>query len=129
MREGSASIRTPFRIYQRATDGTWNTIYNLPRVGSFRPVGADFGPDGHLYVLTRGFNGFAFAAQIERVQFSNGKPVGHERLFAGEFGQFDNLEGISAWRDQQGKTRLVAISDDNFSRFQSTIIVEFELQE
>jgi len=80
-------------------------------------------------VLTRGFNGFAFATQIERVQLSNGKPVGQGRIFASEFGQFDNLEGISVWRDQQGKIRLMATSDEKFSRFQSTIIVEFELQE
>ena len=127
--EGSNTIREPFPIYRNAENGTWRHIYNFPRSGGFRPVGADFGPDGHLYVLSRSFIGFAFLTRIDRVIFEAARPKRHEHLFTSSIGQFDNLEGIAAWHDASGATRLLAVSDDNFSRFQRTIMVEFLLQE
>ncbi len=127
--EGSANIRTPFGVHRRDKNGIWSKIYELPRHGGFRPVGADFGADGHLYVLTRAFNGFAFASRIERVLFAKDVAKDHEILFSGRFGQFDNLEGLATWQAGPNDLRLYAISDDNFSALQSTTIVEFRLQE
>lgn len=129
IREGSANIHAPFEVFQNNADGTWHTIYELRRHGGFRPVGADFGPDGHLYILKRVFNGFGFTIRIERILFEGEEPKKHEYLFEGRFGEFDNLEGLAAWRDFDGKIRLLGISDDNFSSLQSTIIAEFEVSE
>lgn len=129
LREGSSNARAPFTVFRRDPDGAWHGIYELPRKGGFRPVGADFGPDGHLYILTRAFNGFGFAIQITRIRFDRDTPLHDELLFSGGFRQFDNLEGLAAWRDPAGNTRLTTVSDDNFSRLQSTILVEFRVQE
>ena len=129
LREGSPNVRAPYYVYQSNQAGNWDVVYQLPRRGGFRPVGADFGPDGHLYVLTRAFNGFGFAAQISQIRFKDGTPTDHRLIFSGAFGQFDNLEGLAVWRDDADDIRLVAISDDNFSAAQSTIIVEFRLQD
>jgi hypothetical protein len=129
LREGSPNIRTPYDIYQSNQAGSWDVVYQLPRRGRFRPVGADFGPDGHLYVLTRAFNGFGFAAQIYQIRYKKGAPTDHTLVYSGTFGQFDNLEGLAVWRDDADEIRMVAISDDNFSAAQSTIIVEFRLQD
>ncbi|MGH1576171.1 esterase-like activity of phytase family protein [Planktotalea sp.] len=126
--EGSGSIRAPYTVYESNANG-WTKIYDLPRHGGFRPVGTDFGPDGHLYVLTRAFNGFGFATRIERILFKDDAPITHEKLFASRFGAFDNLEGLSVWAASENDLRLYAISDDNFSRAQSTEIVEFRLKE
>ena len=127
--EGSLNIRAPFDLLKRESNGEWRTVYQLPRHGGFRPVGADFGDDGHLYVLSRAFNGFAFASQIVRIRFQDGTPVKSEPLFSSRFGQFDNLEGLATWRSGAGELRLYAISDDNFSAAQSTIFVEFQVHE
>jgi len=127
--EGSRNLRDPFAVFELSEGDDWKVIYHLQRSGGFRPVGADFGPDGHLYVLSRGFNGFSFAAQIARLTYEDGKPVAYEKLFDGAFGQFDNLEGIAVWKPENGALRIVAISDDNFSDFQSTLVVEFSLTE
>jgi hypothetical protein len=42
--------------------------------------------------------------------------------------QYDNLEGISVWRDGQG-IRLTMVSDDNFGMFQRTELVEYRVTE
>ncbi|MGB7318146.1 MAG: esterase-like activity of phytase family protein [Planktotalea sp.] len=127
--ERSASIRAPYDVFRQTGKGDWEVIYRLPRHGGFRPVGADFGPDGHLYVLTRAFSGFAFASRIERIIFENTVPIAHETLFTGRFGQTDNLEGLATWQAGPNDLRLYAISDDNFSAAQSTEIVEFGVQD
>lgn len=43
--------------------------------------------------------------------------------------EIDNLEGISAHRGPDGATVLTLISDDNFSAFQRTLLLQFELRE
>lgn len=127
--ERTPSIHAPFDLQQLDANGEWQVIYRLPRHGGFRPVGADFAPDGHLYVLLRAFNGFAFAPRIERILYKDDHPVGHETIFRGQFGRFDNLEGLATWQAGPNDLRLYAISDDNFSAAQSTEIVEFQIQD
>jgi len=42
----------------------------------------------------------------------------------------DNFEGVTAWTDAAGKTRLLLLSDDNFNKpAQRTLLMEFELAE
>lgn len=127
--ESTPNIARPFALFRLARDQDWENVFDVPRAGGFKPVGADFGPDGHLYILLRAFSGFGFAARIEVVTFENGRPQAHHRLFSGRYGQFDNLEGLATWTDAGGNLRLLAISDDNFNLFQSNQLVEFILQQ
>lgn len=126
--ESSGSLIAPFAVMRRIS-GRWHTVHSFARGGGFRPVGADFGPDGHLYILSRAFNGFAFASRIDRLVFEGDRVIRQDRLFSGHYGQFDNLEGLAIWQTDGQKLRALAISDDNFSRLQRTQIVEFELKE
>jgi len=119
--EASGSIITPFAIYRHIAGGAWDIAGHMPRHGGFRPVGADFGPDGALYVLSRAFNGVAFASRVARVDLAKGH---WETVFTSDYGVHDNLEGLSVWQGAAGQTRMTLVSDDNFSRFQRTQIVE-----
>lgn len=126
--EASASLRTPFPILRYTDEDGWQTVGGLPRSGGFRPVGADLGPDGALYVLSRAFSGFAFASRVDRVHWPiTGQPE-ITRVFESAYGQFDNLEGLATWRDAQGVIWLTMVSDDNFSMFQTTQFVEVPLR-
>ena len=42
-------------------------------------------------------------------------------------GLYDNLEGLSIWRDGAGHITATMVSDDNFSFFLRTQIVEYRL--
>jgi hypothetical protein len=41
--------------------------------------------------------------------------------------QIDNLEGLSVHRARSGELVLTMVSDDNFSRLQRTILLQFTL--
>ncbi|SFK92007.1 esterase-like activity of phytase family protein [Shimia haliotis] len=105
----------------------WTRAFTLPRNKQFQPVGADFGPDGRLYVLERGFNGLGFRTRVRSFEVESGDVRNEKLLFSKGIAQHDNLEGISVWRDEDGAIRLTMISDDNFRFLQKTEIVEYVL--
>lgn len=109
-------------------DGTrWTVPIRLAPAEGFVPVGADFGPDGRLYVLERQFHGpRGFASQVRRLDDVKGTATG-KIVLQTPLGHFGNLEGISVWRDRTGALRLTLVADDNFLRVLGTEIVEFRL--
>lgn len=117
--------RTP--LYRQAPEG-WKIAQHIPLPGPFVPVGADFDEEGRLYLLERALSPLGFRSRIRRVDLSQ-TPVTVEVLLSTIPGAFDNLEALSVWRDPEGQTRLVMISDDNFLPVQRTQIVEYRVSE
>lgn len=109
--------------------GEWRILDELPRLGGFRPVGADFGPDGRLYVLERSFNVFGFSSRVRRFDVVGGRLDNEQELFRSATGTHDNLEGLAVWQDRAGALRLTMVSDDNFFSLQRTEIVEYVVAE
>lgn len=123
--ERSGRIDKPFPVY-RWKDGQWTIPFSLPRRDNFLVTGADFGPDGRLYLLERDFAGIGFRSRVRRFAPDG---TGEEVLLETGVGVHDNLEGISVWRDDLGRIRLTMVSDDNFRFFQRTEFVEYALDE
>ena len=46
-------------------------------------------------------------------------------LLETRFGELDNMEGISVWKDEKGSIRVTLISDDNFFPLQRTMFAEY----
>lgn len=120
--ESSARPTQPFPLY-RLSAGIITQIGAIPRHSPFLVTGADFGPDGRLYVLERYFSGFQLRNRVrsflpngddERIHLTTA-PYTH-----------DNLEGISVW-DGGADIRITMISDDNFNFFQRSEIVEYRI--
>ncbi|WP_170425925.1 esterase-like activity of phytase family protein [Ruegeria arenilitoris] len=105
----------------------WSTPFVLPQQGEFLPVSADFGPDGRLYVLERDVGWTGFRSRLRRWQIIDDAPQEEETLFQTGTGAHDNLEGLSVWRDDQGRLRATMVSDDNFLALQRTELVEYLL--
>lgn len=109
-------------------DGSaWSTPFVLPQRGRFLPVSADFGPDGRFYVLERAVSVTGFRSRLRRWQLREDAPSAEEILFETGIGAHDNLEGLSVWRDRQGRLRATMVSDDNFLAIQRTELVEYLL--
>lgn len=124
--ERSGGERKPFPVY-RFRKGVWDKELSISRSGGFLVVDADVGPDGRLYVLERRFLGLAgFGSRLRR--FEIGKTLhAEEVLIETASGLYDNLEGLSVWRDGDGHLTATMISDDNFSPLLVTSIVEYRL--
>ncbi|WP_157966217.1 esterase-like activity of phytase family protein [Oceanibium sediminis] len=129
MPERSGELARPYPVY-RYDGAEWSTAFSLPRRPPHLMSGADLGPDGRLYVVERHWNGFlSFSTRIRRFNVTPGGLSGEETLLESRLGLYDNLEGIATWRDPQGRTRLLLISDDNESFLQATELVEFIVEE
>lgn len=108
--------------------GGWTQPFSLPRRGSFLPVGADFGPDGRLYILERQFQGLAgFASRVRSFAVGPEGLVEEREVMQSPVGRHDNLEGIAVWQDGAGRIRLTLVSDDNFLPVQRTELVDYRL--
>jgi hypothetical protein len=126
--ERSGALERPFPVY-RLRDGRWDRSLSIPREGTFLVAGADFGPDGRLYVVERDFQWLrGFATRVR--SFALGPDGFHDEalLLQTRFGDLDNMEGISVWRDPGGRIRVTLISDDNFFLLQQTVLVEYVLE-
>ena len=123
--ERSGRWERPFPVY-RYDGKSWDDRLNLPRSEKFLVVGADFGPDGKFYLLEREFNWLGgFKSRIRRFTLADAGFENEETLLQSDWTEYDNLEGIAVWEDGNGATIITLVSDDNFSVFQSTTLVEF----
>ncbi|KPP93078.1 MAG: hypothetical protein HLUCCA08_10795 [Rhodobacteraceae bacterium HLUCCA08] len=121
---GGADTAPIWRFADRATG--WQPVFDYRRDGAFYPSGADFGPDGRLYVLERAFINFRFAVQVRRLDLATGTDEVVLRTARGVEG---NLEGLAVWRDAAGATRLLLVTDNNGLDRQRNEIVEYRLTE
>ncbi len=128
--ERSGLWEKPFPVY-RLIDGEWDTRFSIPRTGKWLPTGADFGPDGRLYVLERDFGwSTGFATRIRRFRAGpDGFDAGETLLETEMSGSTDNFEGISVWKDASGAVRITLIADDNFFPLQQTVVAEYRLRD
>lgn len=119
--ERSGRHSTPFPVY--AWNGqSWTVRFQLDRILPFLPVGADFDDHGNLYILERDFQGLLFRSRIRKI---TPELISTTILNISH----DNLEGLSVWRDDQGKLRATMISDNNMHDWLPTRIVEYRLDD
>lgn len=106
----------------RWVNGAVDASFRLPTEGNFRPVAADFGPDGLLYVLEHASDGGGLQIQVRRARV-NGRAISTPQVVMRSTpGQFGSLEGLSVFRDWNGRIRLLMVSDDNHGTRRSELI-------
>ena len=103
----------------------WSVPFAIPQRGPLKVVGADFGPDGRLYVLERRVAlPVGFRSRVRRFEADG---TGEAILLETPPGRHGNLEGLAVWRDETGALRLTMVSDDNFIPLQRGQVVEYRL--
>jgi hypothetical protein len=113
-----------FPVYA-GKDREWAVVAQLAFARSFRPVSADIGPDGRLYILLRAFIPvLGFATQLQRHDLSGTEIGPAQPLLATQHGRFGNAEGLSIWRSANGGLVATMVTDDNGNGFQDASMIE-----
>lgn len=105
----------------------WQPV-DLALSGGYRPTGAAVAANGDLLVLERFFAiPFGFSSRVRRIPadaLAPGAPLdGPVVLSLSQPPVNDNFEGIAATALPDGTTRVVLISDDNYSGLQRTLLL------
>ena len=128
--EESLNAQGDHRAYIAGPDR--NLEFSIIRSDDYAITDAVFASDGSLLVLERRY-GFSVGVGMRIRRFDAGSIAPGTRLEgttlieAGLTNRIDNMEGIGFYRDATGRDRIVLVSDDNFSRFQETLVLEFEI--
>ncbi len=98
----------------------------------FSLTDAAFSPDGDLLMLERYYNPFLGAYM--RIRKFRASDLDSGQLLDGEIlldvdgsYEIDNMEGMALSTFADGSTRITIVSDDNFSKRQKTVLLEFKL--
>jgi hypothetical protein len=110
----------------RLEGGAWRIAFRLAPSPEFRPVAADVGPDERFYLLERALRPpFGFRTRLRRFDLPG--DAGGTVLIDTATGTHGNLEGLSVWRDGQGRLVASMVSDDNENRLLRAELVEYLL--
>jgi hypothetical protein len=129
VRENGASEDLTQQALILGPDGAVIREILLQKQAGLRIVGADIDADGRLWTVQRGFTwlgGFFFALETMAPDGDGYGAPTRLGVLAGKGA--DNAEGLAVWRDDQGRVRLAAITDDNFMGFQRTILYDFVVE-
>ena len=113
----------------RLQNNKWEIIKYVKIEDNFLVTDAEILPMGLLLILERKFSwtqGFKTRFRLISLdKFDNTEPI---IVFTSTSNQFDNLEGMTFWKDKKGEMRILTVSDDNFHPLQQSEIREFFLK-
>ena len=113
----------------RLQNDKWEIIKYVKIEDNFQVTDAEILPTGLLLILERKFSwtqGFKTRFRLISLdKFDNTEPI---IVFTSTANQFDNLEGMTFWKDKKGEMRILTVSDDNFHPLQQSEIREFFLK-
>ncbi|MEM6462684.1 MAG: esterase-like activity of phytase family protein [Pseudomonadota bacterium] len=121
-------------LFAAIVSGPETGVFFVKRDPPYDVTDGDFLPDGDLLLLERRFSlAGGIGMRIRRIagaDIAPGRTVDGEVLLEADFGYaIDNMESLDIFTTEDGDTRIVLASDDNFSFLQRNVILEFRLVE
>ncbi len=134
LRDGRLVILTEGRDADEAIflwvreDGIWQK-HVLPKIDGFQPTGLTQLPNSDdLILLERSFS--IISGVKGRLSLLSPKNWHRGKVLAHLDDPFpvDNFEGVTAYKNEEGDTQILIVSDDNYNSFQRTLLVHMEMQ-
>ncbi|MFL2812224.1 MAG: esterase-like activity of phytase family protein [Paracoccaceae bacterium] len=106
----------------------WSIIDEIKIDQGFKVVDAEMIDDKNLITLERKFSFYdGFKIRLRRIIFEKNNIKNSEILLESLPWEYYNFEGLSKWKDSNGKIYLTLISDNQFSPLLKTEVREFIL--
>ena len=96
------------------------------------PTDCAFLPNGDLLVLERGVSMLSFVMHLRRIPAAEVRPgalMTGELLLSATGGSIDNMESLMVHTAPNGEQRILIGSDNNFTDWQRSLLLEFALPE
>jgi hypothetical protein len=142
-RAGSPLAGTLIAVTERSLDANGNhrsyllngnqaERFSVKRSDDFDVSDCTILPPADLLLLERRYSPLrGVAIRIRRIPLASLKPGaladGAQLIYADMGFEIDNMEGLAVHKNAAGETILTLISDDNFSMFQRTLLLQFAL--
>ncbi len=113
----------------RFHDNEWSIIDEIKINKDFKVVDAEMIDDENLIILERKFSFYdGFKIRLRRIIIEDNTVINSEILLESLPWEYYNFEGLSKWKDREGKIYLTLISDNQFSPLLKTEVREFILK-
>jgi hypothetical protein len=125
------STTSPGFILNAGGEGPASGRFDYVRRDGFDVTDIAFLPDGRALVLERRFgwlSGLAIRLRlVAKGAIRSAARLDPEPVLTADMGEeIDNMEGLAVHRRPDGTTRVTLLSDDNFSSWQRTLLLEFD---
>lgn len=119
-------------LFAAIVEGPRKGVFKVKRSDDYDVTDGVFLPDGDLVLLERRFSLLTgVGMRLRRIAGDAIRPGalvdGEVLMEAGRSHGIDNMEGLDAWRREDGATILSLVSDDNRLFLQKTLYLEFRL--
>ena len=112
-------------VWRVDPEGRWTPLEGLRAPGPFRPVGADIGPDGRLWLLERAWHlPLRFATRVRTFRVEADRLSDPRTVLETRTGEWGNFEGIAVRAAPEGMV-VALVSDDNGLGFLPAHYAEF----
>jgi hypothetical protein len=130
-RAGDGPTSPGFILNGSGPNGPTSGRFDYVRRDGFDVTDMAFLPDGRALVLERRFgwlSGLAIRLRlVAKGAIRSGARLDPEPVLTADMGEeIDNMEGLAVHLRPDGTTRVTLLSDDNFSSWQRTLLLEFD---
>ncbi len=104
--------------------------FSIVKTEGVNPTDCAFLPNGDMVLLERGVGLLGFVMQVRRIAADDIRPgavLAGDVILTASGGAIDNMEGIAVHPGPDGETRISLVSDDNYSGWERTLLLEFAL--
>ena len=105
--------------------------FAIKKTLGMNPTDCAFLENGDLLILERGTSFLSFTMQLRLIDANDVQPnaiLKGKSILNAAGSEIDNMEGLAVHKDASGNERITIISDDNFNKWEKTLLLQFSFE-